>query len=111
ALSGTLRNHVFNKNTIFSAQTETRCQSGRDIAGRHTNSVMVNVPFISHLVIDASYYIAGNSEADSFVTARLRKNERVYADHVSGSVYQRSPTAARVNGRVGLNIDRRTLWI
>jgi hypothetical protein len=51
---------------------------------------------LSALVIDVRYYFAGNGEADSFVAARLRKNERVDADDIFAGIYQRPATIARV---------------
>jgi hypothetical protein len=110
-VSGTPWSHIFDKNTVFPAQIETRGQSGSDIAGRDANSMMMDVPFFPHLVIHASYYVAGNSEADSFVATRLRKNECVHADHLSPGIYQRPAAVTRVNCRIGLNIDRRAVRI
>ena len=46
-------------------------------------------------------------EADAFVAARLRVDERADADQPSFGVDQRSTAVARVDGRVGLDVDHR----
>src|SRR5690348_5476615 len=73
--------------------------------------MVVHEAFISNLVVNATHYIAGNSQTDPFIPAGLGENKRINPDDATAGIYQRSTTIARINGRIRLHINRRTVWI
>ena len=54
----TLGQDVFHENTVFSIQAKTQSQSRGNISGKDADSMMVNVSFTSHLLINATHHIA-----------------------------------------------------
>jgi hypothetical protein len=53
--------------------------------------------------------VGGRREAESFVAARLREDQRVDPDDFSVHVHERTAAVARVDGRVRLQVDHRVV--
>src|SRR5208283_208954 len=80
-------------------------------AKNNANLAPMNVPLGADLVIDVADDIAWNGEAQAFITARLRQDERIDADHVTIDIHQRPAAVARIDGSVRLDVDRGTIGI
>src|ERR1700722_6317908 len=73
--------------------------------------MMMHVPFVSNLIVDSAHHVAGNSQTDSFVASRLGENKRIDADDATAGACPHPAAIAGVDGRVCLNVNRRTVGI
>ena len=55
------------------------------------------------VVIHARHHIDGQREADALISAALRRDHGVDADHLAANIQQRSAAVAGIDGRIGLN--------
>src|SRR5579863_8810883 len=72
---------------------------------------MMHVSFVSDVVVNTADDIARNGQANPLISARLRKYERIDADHMPACINQRTSTIARIDGGIGLDVDRRSIRI
>src|ERR1019366_6299678 len=101
----TVRLHVGQDDAGVLRQFQTGRQTGRDVLRRYANLTAMDVTILSQLIVHVLDDVTRNSEADTLAAARLREDQGIDTDHPAGIVDQRSAAVARVDGRVGLDID------
>ncbi len=68
-------------------------------------------PYFRICCNDVANDVARRGEAEALVAARLRQDQGVDADDVSVHVDQRASAVARIDGRVGLDVDHRIVGL
>ena len=92
-------------------EAEAAASSRRDRLRAHADVAAAHAAVLADLLEDVADDVARRGEAEALVAAGLREDQRVDADEPALGVDQRPAAVARIDGRVGLDVDHRVVGL
>lgn len=103
--------NIGDDDAVIARQSEAGGHRGSDGLDANADFLATKMTKLLELAKDGADGGAGNSEAEAFVAAGLRKDEGVHADDFAVHVDERAARITGVDGGVGLEVDQRRIGI